>query len=159
MDVLFVWIMSTIGLAWLLLFDLRKTFKKCNCCKFCRQSKYRQYFKQICLQKRYHIAYNRPALIKKLEGSNYQHKFFTGYRSLFQFNRAFVLVWKKLRNDNCLFEVELLQHFLQLRKLSRAVCYAGLGLYNQLDFCQICAFWLNISLCWGCYDYKRSCLS
>jgi len=37
----------------------------------------------------------------------------------------FVVVWKKIWNDNCLFEVEFLQHFLQLRKLSQAVCCAG----------------------------------
>jgi len=37
-----------------------------------------------------------------------------------------VVVWKKFWNDNYLFEVELLQHFLQLRKLSRVVCCAGL---------------------------------
>jgi len=33
----------------------------------------------------------------------------------------FVAVWKKFWNDNHLFEVEFLQHFLQLRKLSRSV--------------------------------------
>jgi len=38
----------------------------------------------------------------------------------------FVVVWNKFWSDNYLFEVELLQHFLQLRKLSRAVCCAGL---------------------------------
>jgi len=32
----------------------------------------------------------------------------------------FVVVWKKFWNDTYVFEVELLQHFLQLRKLSRA---------------------------------------
>jgi len=32
----------------------------------------------------------------------------------------FVVVWKKFWNDNNLFEVQLLQHFLQLRKFSRA---------------------------------------
>jgi len=51
--------------------------------------------------------------------------------------RDFVVAWKKLLNDNYLFEVELLQHFLQLRKLShraacgpRAVCCAGLTYGN-----------------------------
>ena len=37
----------------------------------------------------------------------------------------FVAVWKKFWNDNYLFEVELLQHFLQLTKLSRALRCAG----------------------------------
>jgi len=51
----------------------------------------------------------------------------------------FVVVWKKFWNHSYLFEVELLQHFLQLRKLAwsarkafagrirlRGVCCAGL---------------------------------
>jgi len=32
----------------------------------------------------------------------------------------FVVVWKKFWNDNYLFEVELFQHFLQLKNLLRA---------------------------------------
>ena len=32
----------------------------------------------------------------------------------------FVVVWKKFWKNNCLLEVEIVQHFLQLRKLSRA---------------------------------------
>jgi len=36
-------------------------------------------------------------------------------------------VWKKFWNDNYLFEVELLQHFLRLRKLSGAVCCTSLA--------------------------------
>ena len=39
----------------------------------------------------------------------------------------FVVVWKKIWNDNCLFEVEFLQHFLQLRKLSQAARKAFAG--------------------------------
>jgi len=36
------------------------------------------------------------------------------------------VVWKKVWNDNYLLEVQIVQHFLQLRKLSRAACCAGL---------------------------------
>jgi len=36
------------------------------------------------------------------------------------FGCDFVVVWTKFWNDNYFFEVELLQHFLQLRNLSRA---------------------------------------
>jgi len=39
----------------------------------------------------------------------------------------FVVVWKKFWNSNYLFEVELLQHFLQLRTLSRAARKAFAG--------------------------------
>jgi len=39
----------------------------------------------------------------------------------------FVVVWKKFWNSNYLFEVELLQYFLQLRKLSRAARKAFVG--------------------------------
>jgi len=41
-------------------------------------------------------------------------KSLTGHKGLFHFD----VVWKKLQNYNYLFEVELLQHILQLRKLS-----------------------------------------
>jgi len=34
----------------------------------------------------------------------------------------FVVVWKKYWNDNQLYKVRLLQHFLQLRKLSWVAC-------------------------------------
>jgi len=37
-----------------------------------------------------------------------------------------MVVWKKLCNNNFLTDVWLLQHFLQLRKISRAACCAGL---------------------------------
>jgi len=39
----------------------------------------------------------------------------------------FVVVWKKVWNDNCISEFRRLQHFLQLRKLSRAACGALAG--------------------------------
>jgi len=53
--------------------------------------------------------------------------------------RDFLVVWKKFWNSNYLFEVELLQHFLQVRKLSwaarkafagRVLCRPGL---HELD--------------------------
>ena len=47
----------------------------------------------------------------------------------------FVVARTKFWNDNNLFEVELLQHFLQLRKLSQAVCCAGLVYINWVDSC------------------------
>ena len=45
----------------------------------------------------------------------------------------FIVVWNKFWNSNYLFEVEFLQHFLQLRNLSRAgriLCRGGL---HELD--------------------------
>ena len=86
----------------------------------------------------------RSAQLRKLEGPNYQHKFATSRKSLFRFSvwrfhcsrgpqksisircGDFIVVWKKFWNDNYILEVELLQNFLQLRKLSRAVCCTGL---------------------------------
>jgi len=41
--------------------------------------------------------------------------------------RDFVAVWKKFRNDNYLFEVDLLQHFLQMRELSWSARRAFVG--------------------------------
>ena len=50
----------------------------------------------------------------------------------------FIVVWKKFWKENCLFDVELSQHFLQLRKPSRATsealraaCCAGLLQKNE----------------------------
>jgi len=45
----------------------------------------------------------------------------------------FVVVWKKFWNDNYLFEVELLQYFLQLRNLSRAARKAFTGRVRTAD--------------------------
>ena len=65
----------------------------------------------------------------------------------------FLAVWKKFWNSNYLFEVELLQHFLQLRKLSRAarkvfagrmLCRPGLHeLDRQLQPSR-----------WGCHSWE-----
>jgi len=70
---------------------------------------------------------------------NYQHKFAVGRKGLFHFDVISLQYGRNCANDNYLFEVELLQHFLQMRKLSRAprkalaatcgppaVCCAGL---------------------------------
>jgi len=61
----------------------------------------------------------RPAQLRKLEGTNHQHKFAAGpQKSIWFWCGDFIVAWNKSWNDNCLFKVELLQHFLQLRKLA-----------------------------------------
>ena len=42
-------------------------------------------------------------------------------------SKDFLVVWKKIWYSNYLFEVELLQYFLQVRKLSRAARKAFAG--------------------------------
>jgi len=71
----------------------------------------------------------RPAQLTKLKGPNYQHKFAAGGPQKFiSFRcRDFVAVWKKFWNDNCLFEITLLQHFHQLKKLSQTARKAFAG--------------------------------
>jgi len=53
--------------------------------------------------------------------------------------RHFVEVWMKFWNDNYLFEVEFLQHFLQLRKFSRAARKAFVAdlTYNKGKNCAV----------------------
>ena len=65
--------------------------------------------------------------------------------------RDFIVVWKKLQNDNYLFEVELLQHFLQLRKLSR--CRPQ----EKLSWGACCAG-LELSPYMGCKNFKEQSL-
>jgi len=81
----------------------------------------------------------RPAQPRKLEGPNYHHRFAADLKSLSFRCRYFVVVCKKFWNDNYLFEVELLQHFLQLRKFShravrkgRMLCRRGLRYRSSL---------------------------
>ena len=63
----------------------------------------------------------RLAQLWKLGGPNYQHIFAVGRKSLFHFDVE-ISLWRgrNSANDKYLFEVDLLQHFLQLRKFSRA---------------------------------------
>ena len=70
----------------------------------------------------------RPAQLRKLEGPNYQHKFTAGpQKSISFWCGDFIVAWNKIWNDNHLFVVELLQHFLQLRKLALATRKAFAG--------------------------------
>ena len=60
--------------------------------------------------------------------------------------RDFVVMWKKFWNNNYLFEVALLQHFLHLRKFSRAVRKAFTGhVLCTPALPGACFFWVYIS--------------
>jgi len=63
--------------------------------------------------------YARLAQLRKLEGPNYQHYRRPQESTSFRCG-DFVVARNKIGNNNYLFDVELLQHFLQLRKLARA---------------------------------------
>ena len=70
---------------------------------------------------------DRLAQLRKREGPNYQHKCAAGRKSLFRFDVEISLQYG--RNSGTTFyliKVELLQHFVQLRKLSRAARCAHL---------------------------------
>ena len=77
----------------------------------------RKFFATFCSRSTHHI---------KLEEPNYQLA--TGRKSLYELRcRDFVAVWKHIRHNNYIFEVELLEHFLHLGKFSRAARKAFAG--------------------------------
>jgi len=66
----------------------------------------------------------------------------------------FVVVGKKFWNDNYSFEVELLQHFLQLRYVGRMLCKSGLKYFSyctvhkdkflyEFQHCSLIKSWLS----------------
>jgi len=71
---------------------------------------------------------SRPTQLRKLQGQIININLQRAARFYFiSMQRFCCIVWKKFWNDNYLLEVELLQHFLQLKKLVRAASKALTG--------------------------------
>jgi len=82
----------------------------------------------------------------KFKGLNYQHKFGMGCKNLSFWYRDFVAMCKKFLNNNYLFEMKFLQHFLQLRMFSQATRKAVVGhMLCRTALPGACFFWLYVA--------------